>query len=81
MRVMIDDLEVLWPYDFIYPEQFAYMSKLYQALQSGHCLLEMPTGTGKSEAQPQRLTRPPHTSSHPLARLTETLLRCVGAGL
>ena len=48
MRVMIDDLEVLWPYDYIYPEQYSYMLKLYQALQSGHCLLEMPTGTGKT---------------------------------
>ena len=50
MRVMIDDLEVLWPYDYIYPEQYNYMCKLYQSLlQSGHCLLEMPTGTGKSD--------------------------------
>ena len=63
MRVMIDDLEVLWPYDYIYPEQYNYMCKLYQSLQSGHCLLEMPTGTGKSE---QRSRHPaPPTALHP----------------
>ena len=74
MRVLIgDDLEVLWPYDFLYPEQFQYMQKLYSALQSGHCLLEMPTGTGKSTPHHHHPpthtlytpTLPPHLSHHP----------------
>lgn len=48
MRFMIDDLEVLFPYDYIYPEQYNYMKQLKTALSKGHCLLEMPTGTGKT---------------------------------
>ena len=73
MRLMVDDLEVLWPYDYIYPEQFAYMSKLYQALQSGHCLLEMPTGTGKSDA-PHTPT-PSHSHTHPHTPYTPIIVR------
>lgn len=45
---MIDDLEVIFPYDYIYPEQYAYMRQLKNTLTKGHCLLEMPTGTGKT---------------------------------
>jgi DNA excision repair protein ERCC-2 len=45
---MIDDIEVLFPYDYIYPEQYEYMVRLRQALSEGHALLEMPTGTGKT---------------------------------
>jgi len=41
-------LEVLFPYDYIYPEQYAYMCKLQSCLLKGHALLEMPTGTGKT---------------------------------
>jgi DNA excision repair protein ERCC-2 len=48
MRFMIDDIEVLFPYDYIYPEQYEYMVRLRQALSQGHALLEMPTGTGKT---------------------------------
>lgn len=63
MRFMIDDLEVLFPYDYVYPEQYEYMCLLKQALdagqtnigatstggaQGGHACLEMPTGTGKT---------------------------------
>ncbi len=50
MRLWIDDLEVLWPYDYVYPEQYDYMCQLKTALDQdkGHCLLEMPTGTGKT---------------------------------
>ena len=47
MRFMIDDIEVLFPYDYIYPEQYEYMIRLRQSLSEGHALLEMPTGTGK----------------------------------
>ncbi|KAI9209299.1 uncharacterized protein BJ171DRAFT_486077 [Polychytrium aggregatum] len=49
MRFTIDGLEVIFPYDYIYPEQYAYMCDLKRALDAkGHCLLEMPCGTGKT---------------------------------
>ncbi|ORZ03452.1 DNA repair helicase [Syncephalastrum racemosum] len=45
----IDDLVVHFPYDKIYPEQFQYMCDLKRALDAkGHCVLEMPSGTGKT---------------------------------
>eukprot|EP00397_Hematodinium_sp_SG-2012_P004346 GEMP01004357.1.p1 GENE.GEMP01004357.1~~GEMP01004357.1.p1 ORF type:complete len:1303 (+),score=263.96 GEMP01004357.1:214-4122(+) len=45
----IGELEVFFPYDTIYPEQFQYMKHLKQALDAkGHAVLEMPTGTGKT---------------------------------
>lgn len=45
----MDGLIVYFPYDYIYPEQYAYMSELKKALDAkGHCLLEMPSGTGKT---------------------------------
>lgn len=49
MRFDLDGLDVFFPYDRIYMEQFQYMRSLKQSLDaSGHCLLEMPTGTGKT---------------------------------
>ncbi|KAF2101567.1 putative TFIIH complex helicase Rad3 [Rhizodiscina lignyota] len=49
MRFHIDDLEVLFPYPRIYPEQYAYMCDLKRTLDAGgHCVLEMPSGTGKT---------------------------------
>ena len=56
MRFHLGDVEVFFPYDRIYPEQYQYMSRLKEALDVGagggaqrrHCLLEMPTGTGKT---------------------------------
>src|SRR5690242_13382324 len=46
---MIDDLPVYFPYDYIYPEQYSYMCELKSCLDAkGHCLLEMPSGTGKT---------------------------------
>ncbi|KAJ1568835.1 hypothetical protein HK405_013268 [Cladochytrium tenue] len=49
MRFFLDDLPVLFPYDYIYPEQYAYMRDIKRALDAkGHCLLEMPSGTGKT---------------------------------
>uniref|UniRef100_A0A6P7G2L8 General transcription and DNA repair factor IIH helicase subunit XPD n=1 Tax=Diabrotica virgifera virgifera TaxID=50390 RepID=A0A6P7G2L8_DIAVI len=49
MRLSVDGLVVYFPYDYIYPEQYAYMSELKKALDAkGHCLLEMPSGTGKT---------------------------------
>mmetsp|Transcript_8985 Transcript_8985/g.22241 ORF Transcript_8985/g.22241 Transcript_8985/m.22241 type:complete len:815 (-) Transcript_8985:62-2506(-) len=49
MRFDLDGLDVFFPYDRIYLEQFQYMRNLKQSLDAGgHCLLEMPTGTGKT---------------------------------
>ncbi|KAJ7155974.1 hypothetical protein C8R43DRAFT_998581 [Mycena crocata] len=49
MKFSIDDLPVIFPYDRIYPEQYAYMCDLKRTLDaSGHCVLEMPSGTGKT---------------------------------
>ncbi|KOS19810.1 DNA repair helicase RAD3 [Escovopsis weberi] len=49
MKFMIDDLPVLFPYPRIYPEQYAYMCDLKRTLDAGgHCVLEMPSGTGKT---------------------------------
>ncbi|KAG8325962.1 General transcription and DNA repair factor IIH helicase subunit XPD [Homalodisca vitripennis] len=49
MRLSVDGLLVYFPYDYIYPEQYAYMQELKKALDAkGHCLLEMPSGTGKT---------------------------------
>ncbi|XP_074555633.1 general transcription and DNA repair factor IIH helicase subunit XPD isoform X2 [Curcuma longa] len=51
MKFKIDDVTVYFPYDHIYPEQYEYMVELKRALDArGHCLLEMPTGTGKTIA-------------------------------
>ncbi|XP_049853538.1 general transcription and DNA repair factor IIH helicase subunit XPD [Schistocerca gregaria] len=49
MRLDVDGLPVYFPYDYIYPEQYAYMLELKKGLDAkGHCLLEMPSGTGKT---------------------------------
>jgi DNA excision repair protein ERCC-2 len=49
MKFFIGDLPVLFPYPRIYPEQYAYMCDLKRTLDSGgHCVLEMPSGTGKT---------------------------------
>jgi len=49
MRFKLEDLDVFWPYDAVYPEQYDYMLELKHALDArGGCLLEMPTGTGKT---------------------------------
>ncbi|KAK1319632.1 DNA repair helicase UVH6 [Acorus calamus] len=57
MKFQIEDVTVYFPYEHIYPEQYHYMLDLKRALDSspsgsgaGHCLLEMPTGTGKTVA-------------------------------
>lgn len=75
-RISVDGLIVYFPYDYIYPEQYAYMLELkrtldakvfiisnclhlikniflqkliiFEKLFQGHCLLEMPSGTGKT---------------------------------
>ena len=51
MKIPLDGLTVYFPYDYVYPEQYDYMYALKQTLDisnGGHCLLEMPTGTGKT---------------------------------
>jgi DNA excision repair protein ERCC-2 len=49
MLMLLSELEVLFPYPRIYPEQYAYMCDLKRTLDaSGHCVLEMPSGTGKT---------------------------------
>ncbi|ORX49400.1 DNA repair helicase [Hesseltinella vesiculosa] len=49
MIFQIDDLVVHFPYDKIYPEQYQYMCDLKRSLDvQGHCVLEMPSGTGKT---------------------------------
>eukprot|EP01119_Soliformovum_irregulare_P012540 TRINITY_DN3266_c0_g1_i1.p1 TRINITY_DN3266_c0_g1~~TRINITY_DN3266_c0_g1_i1.p1 ORF type:complete len:778 (+),score=213.38 TRINITY_DN3266_c0_g1_i1:151-2484(+) len=49
MRFFIEDLEVFFPYSYIYPEQYYYMVKLKKCLDAkGACVLEMPSGTGKT---------------------------------
>lgn len=50
MKLKIDGLTVYFPYDYVYPEQYDYMRHLKNTLdgERGHCLLEMPTGTGKT---------------------------------
>ncbi|CAL9782182.1 unnamed protein product [Musa acuminata subsp. burmannicoides] len=51
MKFQIEDVTVYFPYEHIYPEQYEYMVELKRALDArGHCLLEMPTGTGKTVA-------------------------------
>lgn len=48
-RLSVDGLLVYFPYDYIYPEQYAYMMELKKGIDAkGHCLLEMPSGTGKT---------------------------------
>ncbi|KAF8921304.1 DNA repair helicase [Mucidula mucida] len=49
MKFYIDNLPIIFPYDRIYPEQYAYMCDLKKTLDAmGHCVLEMPSGTGKT---------------------------------
>ncbi|XP_072032459.1 general transcription and DNA repair factor IIH helicase subunit XPD-like [Amphiura filiformis] len=49
MKLNVDGLLVYFPYDYIYPEQYMYMVELKRALDAkGHCVLEMPSGTGKT---------------------------------
>ncbi|SGY17434.1 BQ5605_C015g07784 [Microbotryum silenes-dioicae] len=49
MRFFMDDMEFIFPYDKMYPEQYAYVHDLKRSLDAeGHCVLEMPSGTGKT---------------------------------
>ena len=49
MRFDLEGLDVFFPYEAIYKEQYEYMLNLKRAIDAkGHALLEMPTGTGKT---------------------------------
>ncbi|KAI9159256.1 TFIIH/NER complex ATP-dependent 5'-3' DNA helicase subunit [Blastocladiella emersonii ATCC 22665] len=49
MKLDINGLDVLFPYDYIYPEQYKYMCDLKESIdREGPCVLEMPSGTGKT---------------------------------
>lgn len=49
MKFFIEDLEVLFPYPKVYPEQYEYMYDIKKTLDAGgNCILEMPSGTGKT---------------------------------
>uniref|UniRef100_A0A914Y5D2 General transcription and DNA repair factor IIH helicase subunit XPD n=1 Tax=Panagrolaimus superbus TaxID=310955 RepID=A0A914Y5D2_9BILA len=49
MKLQLDKLTVLFPYEHIYPEQYYYMAEVKKALDaSGHGVIEMPCGTGKT---------------------------------
>ena len=49
MKFNLDGLEVYFPYDYMYKEQYDYMYQLKKAIDAkGHAMLEMPTGTGKT---------------------------------
>ena len=51
MKFQMEDVTLYFPYERIYQEQYAYMVELKRALDlKGHCLLEMPTGIGKTIA-------------------------------
>jgi DNA excision repair protein ERCC-2 len=51
MRINVDGLLVYFPFPNIYPEQLMYFKELKRTLDAGpgsHCIIEMPTGTGKT---------------------------------
>lgn len=65
MRLNIDGLLVYFPYDYIYPEQYLYMTELKKTLDAkGHCSLEMPSGTGKTVSLLSLITA--YMRAHPL---------------
>lgn len=51
MIIELDGISVYFPYEQIYPEQLQYIKSLLKCIQDpGHCLIEMPSGTGKTVA-------------------------------
>ncbi|CCW62663.1 unnamed protein product [Phytomonas sp. EM1] len=49
MKFYVDEVLVVFPYEYIYPEQLDYLTELKRGLdQGGHMVLEMPSGTGKT---------------------------------
>jgi DNA excision repair protein ERCC-2 len=52
MKFYIEEVLVYFPYVHIYPEQYEYMCHLKKALDTkGPCVLEMPSGTGKTGSE------------------------------
>eukprot|EP01105_Mastigella_eilhardi_P015726 TRINITY_DN3599_c0_g1_i1.p1 TRINITY_DN3599_c0_g1~~TRINITY_DN3599_c0_g1_i1.p1 ORF type:complete len:546 (+),score=120.34 TRINITY_DN3599_c0_g1_i1:21-1658(+) len=73
MKFKIEDVEVYFPYTFIYPEQYKYMRLLKYALDAGGpCLLEMPSGTGKTVSLLSMITA--YMTTHP--ERTSKLIYC-----
>ncbi|KAK1351182.1 DNA repair helicase Rad3 [Hamiltosporidium tvaerminnensis] len=51
MIFTVDDVPIYFPYSSIYPEQLNYIKELINLLKTtGHSLIEMPSGTGKTIA-------------------------------
>ena len=49
MVFKVDGMEVVWPYRYVYPEQYEYMVDLKKTLDVGGAgYLQMPSGTGKT---------------------------------
>lgn len=49
MKFYIEDVLIVFPYEYIYPEQLEYITELKRGLdRGGHMVLEMPSGTGKT---------------------------------
>ncbi|KAI5171010.1 DNA excision repair protein ERCC-2 [Nematocida sp. LUAm3] len=49
MIIRLGEIELFFPKKKIYPEQLQYIKELMEVVQGkGHCLIEMPTGTGKT---------------------------------
>ena len=49
MKFNLDGLEIYFPYDYIYPEQYRYMLEAKKAIDAnGHSLLELPTLASKA---------------------------------
>lgn len=49
MKLDIESLDVIFPYEKVYPEQVQYMTDIKKTLDiGGNCILEMPSGTGKT---------------------------------
>lgn len=63
MKFLIDDLPVLFPYEFIYPEQHAYMKDLKRALDERVCgahLGPLPAGNAFGDRKDNRIALADH---------------------
>lgn len=70
MRLTVDGLPVVFPYEYIYPEQYAYMLELKRTLDAkGHCVLEMPSGTGKTASLLALIVAYLQVNKHELTKL------------
>eukprot|EP00500_Bicosoecida_sp_ms1_P009927 CAMPEP_0203828960 /NCGR_PEP_ID=MMETSP0115-20131106/62408_1 /ASSEMBLY_ACC=CAM_ASM_000227 /TAXON_ID=33651 /ORGANISM="Bicosoecid sp, Strain ms1" /LENGTH=313 /DNA_ID=CAMNT_0050738025 /DNA_START=129 /DNA_END=1066 /DNA_ORIENTATION=+ len=94
MKFLLDGLQVYFPYPYVYSEQLKYMRELKRALDvafapgvsttaKGHCMLEMPTGTGKTVALLSLITS--YQLAHPTVgklmyctRTVPEMTKCVG---